>query len=432
MTLARKTAVAAAVVITLLHGCGGGGSGSSSPAPTGVHATGTGTGTLIVPPVGIDNSAPISVDAGPIPNTYVTNIPYVSVTVCTPGTGATTAACQTIDHIQVDTMSSGLRILQSALSSSMQLPEASYNGSGVGECMIFADGFTWGSVRVADIYIGSQVATSVPIQDIADLPGGVSGIPSACSSQGVAENTLGDLGANGILGVGMFMTDGGSYFTCGSGSCSISPVTVGAGQTVQNPVMAFAENRGVVVNLNAIPANGGVTTFVSGTLAFGINTQTNNTFAGTETPLPADATTAYLQTTYTQLNQGAPTTYYGFLDSGSSALFYNDGITACPAGPNALFAGLYCPTGFLSRTATNLGFSGTTSTTTNFTVEDPRALPSGTVAANIAGTGISNGTGTPLWDWGLPFFYGRKVFLVYPGVTTTIGATPITGPSWAY
>ena len=57
------------------------------------------------------NVLPMSVNLGPTNN--ADNIPFASVTVCVPGD---TSNCQTIGGIQVDTGSSGLRILSSALS----------------------------------------------------------------------------------------------------------------------------------------------------------------------------------------------------------------------------------------------------------------------------------------------------------------------------
>ena len=43
-------------------------------------------------------------------NEAAVNILYVNVTICAPGS---TTNCQTIDHVQVDTGSQGLRILSS-------------------------------------------------------------------------------------------------------------------------------------------------------------------------------------------------------------------------------------------------------------------------------------------------------------------------------
>ncbi|MGA9992093.1 MAG: DUF3443 family protein, partial [Thiobacillaceae bacterium] len=56
------------------------------------------------------NQIPVVVDAGP-PGVHAINGPYVSVTLCAPGT----TNCQTIDHLLVDTGASGARVLASVL-----------------------------------------------------------------------------------------------------------------------------------------------------------------------------------------------------------------------------------------------------------------------------------------------------------------------------
>ena len=86
-------------LLLLLQACGGGGAGSSTPPPPPPLPSGT-------------NVAPLIVDAGPSQSGV--NLPSVSVKFCEPGT----TTCQTIDHILVDTGSSGLRIVASALTTS--------------------------------------------------------------------------------------------------------------------------------------------------------------------------------------------------------------------------------------------------------------------------------------------------------------------------
>lgn len=443
--LGRLAACCTAALCVLIAGCGGdanvgsdgasqpatsgSGSGSTSAPVAGPHPTGTGSGALVLPPAVGGHSAPIIVDKGILTGQAAINIPTVSVTVCPPGTSVTTAACQTVDHVLLDTMSSGLRILQSALSASLQLPELLYQNAGVGDCTLFADGYTWGSVRQADVYIGGEKAASVPIQDIGDTPGGASGIPTLCSNAGGSPmNTLATLGVNGILGVSMQSTDGGGYFLCGSGSCSTSVVNIGSNLEVQNPVMAFAQDsQGVVVQMAPISPGGAVGS-VSGTLAFGFGTAADNSFAGTEVALAANPIDGFVRTNYKAGNQTSVSSYASFFDTGSNVLFFQDtNIPLCQTP----YTGLDCPTLPLSLTATNLGYTGTGNSVVNFTVEDPRPLPTGTVAANLGAPGFSL-NGTQVFDWGMPFFYGRKVFVVYGGASVTIGGTSFNGPLWAY
>src|ERR1700704_460806 len=90
------------------------------------------------------NFQSIVVNAGPA-NSYF-NGAFTSVTICVPGQ----SSCQTIDGILVDTGSSGLRVLASSLT--LTLPQqADAGGAPVAECCSFLDGFTWGSVKSADV-----------------------------------------------------------------------------------------------------------------------------------------------------------------------------------------------------------------------------------------------------------------------------------------
>ncbi len=64
---------------------------------------------IVINPV---NLQPLTVDAGPQPQTFTAiNEAFINVTVCVPNT----TTCQTVDHVLVDTASSGLRLLSSVL-----------------------------------------------------------------------------------------------------------------------------------------------------------------------------------------------------------------------------------------------------------------------------------------------------------------------------
>src|ERR1700730_8979817 len=110
-------------MVVSLAACGDGNSSSSSET------------TSAPPPV--NNVQPVIVDAGPLINGQPAgdeDILFTTVTVCIPGT----ATCQSIDHIAVDTGSSGLRILASQLT--LTLPNsANAAGQPIGNCVQFAD-----------------------------------------------------------------------------------------------------------------------------------------------------------------------------------------------------------------------------------------------------------------------------------------------------
>lgn len=133
----------------MLAGCGGASNtgGFSPPAPTPTA-----------------NTIDVAVNSGPAFNAY--NVAYVSVTVCNPG-GTTT--CATIPNVQVDTGSSGLRLLASAPGlSNLTLAPVTGSGSSVYECFEYNDGnYLWGQVEQADVSMAGENATDVPIQVIA-------------------------------------------------------------------------------------------------------------------------------------------------------------------------------------------------------------------------------------------------------------------------
>ena len=428
------TLVAMIMVFVLVVACGGGGGGGGGTATTTPTTTPNASyprsspGTLISPPTTGSNVLPIVVDAGPVSGAREVNVPYVSVTVCTPGASGSTAACQTIDHVLLDTGSSGLRLLNSTLYSNLNLPVViNSGGKAIGECEVFGTGTTWGSVLLADIYLGGEVARSVSIQDAGDQPGGATAVPADCSGTGTINNTAALLGANGILGVGLFTNDcdacltqsvPATYYTCTPTGCTGSTVT--SAQVVKNPVALFSQdNNGVLIQLPAV-SNASATTSLAGSLIFGIGTQTNGTLPGYNALGGATvyATDAYgnFRTTFNSVLMSQ-----SFIDSGSNGLFFHDSsIPTCTVNTWA-----YCPTSSpMSLSATIANASGTVSSPlVNFTIVGLDSLAGNVVAANIGGPNIST-----QFDWGLPFFFGRPVFTAISGASTPRG----TGPYFAY
>lgn len=364
------------------------------------------------------NTLAVSVNKGPVGQDL--NILLASVTVCVKGT----SNCQTIPDVLVDTGSTGLRLLGSQVSLSLT-GSTDISGNPLGECVKFADlSFAWGSVNVADITLAGEKASSVPIQLIS--PAGFAGPPAACNTGGTQITSQATLGANGILGVGLFVQDCGNacatapapanaYFSCIGAVCN--PVVVALANQVQNPVSLFtADNNGVLISLPAVTAAGSAT--VSGSLIFGIGTQSNNALgtAKVYTTTPNGNFTATLSgTAYPQ----------SFIDSGSNAFFFLDsattGLAAC-AAPNAAF---YCPAAAGNFSVMTTGMNGTAGTV-SFSISSIVSL----LTANPTFTAFSN-VGGPFpgaFDFGLSFFYGRPVFTAIEGKGTPGG----TGPYWAY
>jgi hypothetical protein len=406
MTARGKKAQALFAIVTCCAAgftlaCGGGGSSStqnSAPIPTSGQ-----------------NVQTITVNSGP--NGDYANGAFTSVIVCEPGT----STCQTITGVLVDTGSVGLRILSSALTN-LSLPQQNGPSSNpVVECLPFVASYTWGPVQSADIQISGESASSVPIQVVNNTYA----VPTQCSNFGGQNaNTLQALGANGILGVGLYPEDcGGScaqsssnnlYYECSS-STNCQPITEPLASQVQNPVALFAtDNNGVIIEL---PSVSGPEPTLSGSLIFGIGTQSNNGLGSASVyTLNSDAgiTTQYQGQSYPN----------SFLDSGSNGFFFLDSsATNMPECSDN--TGFYCPINTQNFSATNVGANGT-SGAISFSVANADTLfsdnPTDTVFNQLGGPN------TDSFDWGLPFFYGRNVYTAIDGKSTPQG----TGPYWAY
>ena len=356
------------------------------------------------------NFQSIVVNAGPA-NNYLNGL-FTSVTLCVPGQ----SSCQTIDGVLVDTGSSGLRILASALTLALP-PQTDVGGAPIAECFSFLDGYTWGGVQSADIKLGGEQASGVPVQVIGS--GGLPAIPQACANSGTSENTLATLGANGVLGVGLFRQDCGSgcvgigasnpglYYSCPSSGCQT--IAQPLARQLQNPVWLFpTDNNGVVIQLPSVAAGGAVTS--TGMMAFGIGTQSDNAL-GSAKVLTVDAS-GNLSTTY-----GGQTYSGSYLDSGTNGIYFLDsrttGLPICTVNTD-----FYCPTTTQAQSATFRGVNATTIPVT-FNVGNADAL-NGRFNAFSEVAGPNPGA----FAWGLSFFFGRTIYTAIEGQATPGGVGP--------
>ncbi len=367
------------------------------------------------------NVQAITVNSGPAGN--YANGAFISVTVCVPST----SNCQSIDGVLVDTGSYGLRLLSSSGGGALTvaLPnQTGTNGNTIGECAPFVSGLTWGPVATADIAISGEKASAIPVQVI---DGTFATLPGQCADFGVPEQeTLtgqNGLEANGILGVGPLVQDCGSqctvtgssnpglYYDCAGSTCTVT--TQALAQQVQNPVASFAtDNNGVIVEL---PSASNPTASLSGSLVFGIGTQSNNSLNGASV-FPINSDIEFSTTFNGQV-------YPAFVDSGSNAYFFLDsGTTSLPECSDD--TSFYCP-------ASNTGFSATPSATGGASETVKFTIGNADSQFSIASAFVFPTLGGPnpgAFDWGLPFFFGRNVFTAINGKSTPGGQ----GPYWAF
>lgn len=421
-----------------LAGCGGGSSTGSTTTST---STSSGSGS---------NVLAVAVNGGPEANqpdgSIYENAAFASATICVPGS---TSSCTTIDNLLVDTGSTGLRVFDSEVSS-LNLPAVdASNSSAAYDCAAFVNGaYTWGTVQQADVTLGGEKASSLPIQVISSS---TSGVPSSCSNGSTTNvNTAALLGANGILGVGNEPTDcflagtsvcdpssglssppSPAYYTCTGSTCS--PAFIVKANQVTNPVVLFStDNNGVIMEL---PSASGAEASLTGSLIFGIGTETNNQLPSSATVFTQscdDFTTVFDGQTLGITNASTCAGPGSFIDSGSNGLFFPNApnLPVCSSNtPVGNLSDFYCPDTTESLSAKNEGQNGA-SKSTSFSVANTEDLftnsPADAVFPNLGGV---NPTGFG-FDWGLPFFYGVNVYSSIDGQSMPSGAP--AAPWWAY
>ncbi len=379
------------------------------------------------------NTLAISVDSGPTASPGAINHAYVSVRVCASGS---TAQCATVDHVLLDTGSWGLRLVRSVLTAAAVTlnPETDTQGRAIEECASFGSGQTWGPVATADVTLAGEIAARVPVQILDDTNAGAAP-PATCGAGGTLVNRVTDWAANGVLGVGVFAQDCGAactgaatplavYYGCtGAGVCTAENVALAA--QVTNPVTLFAaDNNGIIVSIaNLQNANGDSS--VQGELIFGLGTQSDNSLpAAGLSMLGADS-----NGDFTTLYNGGVTLLPALLDTGSDSYLFDDPtITVCTS---AAWVGYYCPAvAPLSLSAANLSATSTKALvngsggTVDFAIADPDTF----VANAAAFAGLAGGGGSSSFTWGMPFFYGRPVYIGFEGRASG----SFTGPYYAY
>lgn len=362
------------------------------------------------------NYLPIQV--GPASASPVPNIPWVSVTICVPGT----TNCQTVDNIILDSGSTGLRIFSSALTVT-GFPGEQSGGNPMAECATFGSAITWGSVVTASVTLGGESPVTVPIQLI-DASFGTASPPAPC---GFPTASPGQLNGNGILGIMSTQFDSAydEYFTCQGGTCSF--LSAPGGLSVQNPVYLLPQdNNGVIVYLDPIP-DGGASEGV-GAVVLGVDTEANNDpnfiSSGDAYHCVESSSSAFFT------NYKGQQIWQSIADTGSNMLFFQD--SSLPQCALTLFTTGYCPNPEVNLTASVHGNTGTPQAL-SFTVGNGAALyDSGNSAFDDLAAPLEI-TGGIDFDWGLPFFFGRSVFITYGSSSSTVcGSGGITANMWGF
>lgn len=432
----------ALMIGSLLSGCGGG-----SGAPFNVTAPAA------------NNTATVTVGSGPLGQSGgIVNGMFTSITICKSGT----QNCATVDNVLVDTGSLGVRLLSSAVGS-LALSTISSGGNPLEECVQFGDtSYAWGSMVVADVKIAGESAPQIPVQ----ILGGASGnAPASCLTVPVNPNlpnggnldTQQSLGANGILGIGnggaqgpwdcgsfcATNAAGSRYYLCPGGTCQQAAVPTNDQST--NPIAAFisSDTNGLVITLPAVGATGSST--VSGTMSFGVGTQSDNAIASGTTLYAMDQcddfpTIAFNSVNYTDTfcNTGTGTSFGGFLDTGSNGLFISDATTLASFGisdcaSNTSGFGFYCVSGGGTTSLSNIALSGNGgvgSGKVTLNIESATTLVNTNNAVfNDLGSDSGTGPSSDFFDFGLPFFLGRTVAI---GITGATGQSSMTSARFGF
>jgi hypothetical protein len=197
-------------------------------------------------------------------------------------------------------------------------------------------------------------------------------------------------------------------------------VTVSRENQPENPIAQLSgDNNGVQLQFPS--AGSSPLSSLTGMLVFGIGTEPDNDL-GDATLHGVDPGDGTLSTTY-----GGSTFPRSVIDSGSNAFYFTDSsIPVCPS--TSVGSGFYCPPAPVTASAIIAGADGGQAQV-EFTVGNAEQLftsaPDAAVLPTMAGPIGQFQLPTGTFDWGLPFFYGRSVFVLFE--SRSLGST--TGPA---
>ena len=185
-----------------------------------------------------------------------------------------------------------------------------------------------------------------------------------------------------------------------------------------NPVSKLTtDNNGVVLSIPYLPGTG--LNAASGFMYLGIGTQPNNTPGPGVKTLTADSNENDANfTLFSTSFQGS--TISAFIDSGSGCLaFPFSNSTLLPQNSN----GSFIPSTPVSLNGTQIGVN-----TVKYTVPFTIAAFNNFFIQPQCGESLGSSFASSDFDWGLPFFLGRTVYVGLENSSSVLG----TGLYWAY
>jgi hypothetical protein len=219
-----------------------------------------------------------------------------------------------------------------------------------------------------------------------------------------------------------------TYYDCPSSGCAtiVARAANDAApfQQVPNPVAALStDNNGVIISLPAAAPTGSPS--VTGTMIFGIGTQTNNSLGAARILATTNSSSAagsgFINVTYK-----GRVLAQSYIDSGSNANYFVD--SSIPTCTGNGFTGYYCPPTPLSLSASFLAADGT-SITAPFSIYSAQTLFSTNDAA-LPTLGANPDLLSSLspyaesFDFGLPFFFGSTMYIAFEDRTVAGTAGP--------
>jgi hypothetical protein len=155
---------------------------------------------------------------------------------------------------------------------------------------------------------------------------------------------------------------------------------------------------------------------VDGELVLGIGSRTNNVPPESLTAFQLDGS-GLLKTT---ISGASPPPAPSFLDTGSNGIFFTPttaDLATCPSPDDAWF----CPASPVTVSATTSSAQGSPSAAVTFQIESIRSLAPSVGVGHVGGPAV----GPSSVDFGLPFFFGRDVYVVIEGRPSRFGVGPL-------